>query len=321
VLQKLLIGNQKRPYGLDHLYSSRYTFFQERPFIVEAFNQDARRLGIQSYGVSEDLAYNWRYGVFNQRLIQDEGEYLSDHYQLEFAGRLANTLWYDEAADGRNYMHLAASGAVAQPDGLADGDPDPIGTGRAANEARFRTRPEARTESRWLDTGRIAGAEVYGLVGTEGVVNLGPLQLVAEYLNLWLDRNPGFGDDLHLHGGYMGLSYFLTGEHIPWDREQGILDRVEPFAPFYFAGDPRSRRLCGRGAWQVAVRWSFADLTDQDIAGGIGESVSAALAWYITAHSRMQINYIYGDIHDRAPVAGQTFGTYHAVGTRWLVDF
>ena len=65
VLQKFLIGNQKRPYGLDHLNSSRFNVFQERPFVVEAFNQDSRRLGAVSYGVSDDERFNWRYGVYN----------------------------------------------------------------------------------------------------------------------------------------------------------------------------------------------------------------------------------------------------------------
>ena len=45
-LQTVLLGNQKRPYGLDHLNSSRYNVFMERPFHVEAYNQDARRLGV-----------------------------------------------------------------------------------------------------------------------------------------------------------------------------------------------------------------------------------------------------------------------------------
>ena len=52
VFQTVLIGNQKRPYGLDHLNSSRYNIFIERPFVIEGFNQDARRLGVCSYGVS-----------------------------------------------------------------------------------------------------------------------------------------------------------------------------------------------------------------------------------------------------------------------------
>ena len=138
ILQTLLVGNQKRPYGLDHLNSSRYNVFLERPFVIEAFNQDARRLGIASYGVSDNQRWNWRYGVYNQRLIQDEGNYVSDGLQLELAGRLANTIWYDETSGGRGYAHWALSGTWADPDGTGTTPP------RATNEARFRTRPEAR---------------------------------------------------------------------------------------------------------------------------------------------------------------------------------
>ncbi|MEZ6047780.1 MAG: porin [Planctomycetaceae bacterium] len=122
VLQEVVIGNQKRPYGLDHLNSSRYNVFMERPYIIEAFNQDARRLGIQSYGVSDDEAYNWRFGVFNARLVQDEGLYISDHYQSEIAGRLAHTWWYDECSDGRGYAHFGIAGTAVHPDGSTGGD-------------------------------------------------------------------------------------------------------------------------------------------------------------------------------------------------------
>ncbi len=51
--------------------------------------------------------WNWRYGVYNQRLMQDEGNYTNDHLQPELAGRLANTIWYDEISDGRGYAHWA----------------------------------------------------------------------------------------------------------------------------------------------------------------------------------------------------------------------
>lgn len=321
LFQTLLVGNQKRPYGLDHLNSSRFNIFMERPFIVEAFNQDARRLGVASYGVSEDAAYNWRYGFYNLRLTQDEGIYVGDHYQPEFAGRLANTLWYDEATEGRNYVHAAASGSVANPDGAAGIGPVIPGFGRAANEARFRTRPEARSTTRWLDTLRIPGAELYGLLGAESVVNIGPLQLGGEYMNVWLGREDGFGDGLHFHGGYVYLAYVLTGEHVPWQRDTGTIGRLIPFEHFYFAPGRGLRPLCGWGAWQVAVRWSRADLTDQDVAGGIGQSVTLGINWYWSPNAKMQFNYIYGDIHDHFPIAGETFGTYQIAGARWLVDF
>ena len=110
-LQEVLLGNQKRPYGLDHLNSSRFNVFLERPFVIEGFNQDARRLGLASYGFSDNLRWNWRYGVYNQRNVQGLGNYVDDHLQLEVAGRLANTIWYDDISGGRGYAHWAISGS------------------------------------------------------------------------------------------------------------------------------------------------------------------------------------------------------------------
>ena len=319
VLQKVLIGNQKRPYGLDHLNSSRYNVFIERPFIVESFNQDARRMGIASYGVSDDLAYNWRYGVYNQRLVQDEGNYTNDHLQLEFAARLANTIWYDECSDGRGYAHWAVSGSLAYPDGSTAANNG--GTGPDVNEARFRHRPEARTASRWLDTGVIAGADKYQLLGFEGVVNVGPFQIVGEYLNTWMQRDSGSGNDLYFGGGYLQASYFLTGEHVPWQRKSGTVGRVKPFENFFWVDTCDGCSAGGMGAWQVALRWSYADLTDENIFGGVGENLTVGLNWHWNPNARMQFNYIYGDIDGRQLASGRDGGDYHIVGTRLMIDF
>lgn len=322
ILQELLLGNQKRPYGLDHLNSSRYNVFVERPFVIEAFNQDARRLGLQSYGVSDDLRYNWRYGVFTQRNVQGLGNYIDDHIQGEIAGRFANTIWYDEVSDGRGYAHWAVSGTIAEPS-------DQVVNG---NEARFRTRPEARSTSRWLNTGRISNPNYYQLLGLESVINVGPTQIVGEYQQVWLDRLNG-SPDLTFGGGYAYISYFLTGEHMPWDRETGTLARPKPFQNFWVVERCNGRCAAGWGAWQIAARWSYADFNDRGlstvdgVAGGVGESVTLGLNWYWNANARMQFNYIYGDIDDRevfnaADVSqGLRSGDYHIIGTRWMIDF
>ncbi|TWT80164.1 Porin P precursor [Planctomycetes bacterium CA13] len=311
IFQEVLLGNQKRPFGLDHLNSSRYNVFIERPFVIEAFNEDARRLGLQSYGITDDLAWNWRYGVFNQRNIQDEGNYTGDHLQLQVAGRLANTIWYDETSNGRGYAHWAISGSHAD-----------VSTD-AVSESRFRTRPEARTEStRWLDTGQIAGADYYNLIGLEGVVNLGALQIVGEYQSNWVERDGA--EDVRLDGGYIYASYFLTGEHMPWERKSGTIGRVVPFQNFWMVDSANCGRAAGWGAWQLAARYSKADFSDEDIFGGEGEALTIGMNWHWNTNARMQFNYITGDISNStvgnrmgAPVSGE----YDVYGARFLVDF
>ncbi|MCA9212582.1 MAG: ATPase [Planctomycetales bacterium] len=319
VLQKVLVGNQKRPYGLDHLNSSRYNIFLERPFVIESFNQDSRRLGVVSYGVSDNEAWNWRYGVYNQRLIQDEGNYTNDHLQLELAGRLANTFWYDEVSGGRGYGHWAVAGTLANPDGQTPADNG--GTGPDVNEARFRHRPEARTATRWIDTGVIAGADDYEMIALEGVLNFGALQFVSEYQHMWLQRIDG-APELEFHGAYAQVGYFLTGEHMPWERDSGTLGRIKPFEDFFLVRTCDGCLGRGWGAWQVAARWSYADLRDDNILGGEGESLTLGLNWYWTAYSRMQFNYINGEITNNSVTRGVPLsGNYEIIGCRFMVDF
>lgn len=318
VLRTLLIGNQKRPYGLDHLNSSNSNIFLERPFAVEAFNSDNRRLGICAYGISEDLTYNWRYGIFNMRNVQRDGLYTSDHYQGEVTGRLASTAWYDDTSDGRGYLHLAISGSVAHPDSTNLDPPDDVG--RAESEADYDTRPEARTASRWIDTGEIPGAEWMQLVGLESVLNVGQFQLCGELLTSAVSRSDDFGGDLHFHGGYVYAAWMLTGEHMPWDRRRGTLGRVTPFENFFLVRTCDGGLGHGLGAWQVSTRYSYADLNDGDIFGGRGESLTFGLNWWWTSQARLQMNYIIGEIKDRDIDSGAGFdlvtGDYHIVGTR-----
>jgi phosphate-selective porin OprO/OprP len=308
VLQTLLLGNQKRPYGLDHLNSSRYNVFLERPFVIEANNQDARRLGLASYGVSDDLRWNWRYGVWNQQNVQGLGNYVGDHLQLEVAGRLASTLWYDDISGGRGYMHFAVSGAHA------DTAQNPT------NESRFRTRPEARSSNRWIDTGQIKNSDFYDLLGLETVVNVGPVQFVGEYQSVWVHRDHG-SDNVNFNGGYFYVSYFLTGEHMPWDRKSGTLGRIIPFQNFWMVDRCDGCREAGWGAWQIAARYSNADYSDEDVLGGAGESFTFGLNWYWNPNARMQFNYINGKISDREVGSANVFGDYDIYGVRWMVDF
>jgi phosphate-selective porin OprO/OprP len=310
-LQTLLIGNQKRPYSLDQIHSTRFTIFLERPAIIEAFNQDSRRFGIQSYGYSEDLAYDWRYGVFKSQDIQNLGTVLATpigDYQAEAAGRLART-WWNDASDGRTYAHTAIAGTVASTDPTAPPN----------STAHFQTRPEARTETRWLDTGVIAGANNYELMGLEGVFNYGPLHVEGEFQHVWMQRISE--PDLNFSGGYIYAAWFLTGEHMAWDRQTGQLARTEPFSNFFRVRTTNDAIDGGWGAWQVAVRLSHADLSDLNIHGGISNEVTYSLIWYFNSHSKLIFNCITGDIRDRRSVDGLTAANFTMLGTRLAVDF
>ena len=75
----------------------------------------------------------------------------------------------------------------------------------------------------------------------------------------------------------------------------------------------------GWGAWQVAARYSYADFNDDNIFGGIGKSFTFGLNWHWTPYSRMQFNYIIGDIEDQG--TNLVDANYNIIGSRFMVDF
>ena len=153
----LLVGHQKRPLGLDALNSSKFNVFLERPFAADAFNEGVRRLGIALYGYADGETYGWQAGAFLLGDVARDGRVVGDDAQPSLNGRFFTSPIYQD--EGRIYLHLAAAGTAAFPDG------DAGGSVTNANEARFRARPEARTVNRWLDTGRIAGADFFNTGG------------------------------------------------------------------------------------------------------------------------------------------------------------
>lgn len=323
--QTLLIGNQKRPIGLDHLNSSRHNVFAERPLAVETFNEDARRTGVCMYGYSPEELFHWRYGAFLLENMSRDGRYRGDFTEGGLYARLCSSPWYDKISGGRGYYHWAVAGSVNQTDGNGDIDED-----QNNNEGRFRTRPLARSDSRWWNTGRILGAHSYQQVAVEQMLNIGALQITGEYFTTWLQRNElgGFaGDDLHFHGGYIFASYFLTGEHIPYKRTTGTIDRVKPFENFFLVD--RCCGGCGRGlgALAVALRYDYLDLTDSDIQGGQGYAWTAGLNWYWTAYSKIQTNFVWGSIENAgeaqipSPTLAGIDGDFSILGMRYMIDF
>lgn len=311
--QTLLIGNQKRPLGLDIWNSSQHVLFLERPLALNAFNPNARRIGIQSYGHTDDELWNWQVGLFELQDIKDFGRYIDDAMQLSYNARFTGTPWYDEVSGGRGYLHVGVSNMFATTDANAD----PLST--AANQSRFSVRPELQTSLGWLDTGTIEGGKSFNVTGLESVLNVGSLQFTGEYLTTVVDRQNN--SNLNFQGGYVQAAYFLTGEHEAWDRRAGRLLRPKPLEEFFLVRKGNGDIGRGWGAWQVAARWSSLSLNDQDIHGGSQDNWTLGLNWYWTPYSKVVFNMVDGHIRDRAPIGGFTDGHFTAFGTRLMIDF
>ena len=113
------------------------------------------------------------------------------------------------------------------------------------------------------------------------------------------------------HGGYAQVLYFLTGEHQEYERKEGVFGRVTPYENVRFGGG-------GRGAWQVGLRISHLDLTNDVVNGGRVTDLTAGLNWFLNPNMKIQGNYI---LAQRDGPQGVGDGWFNGLGIRAAFDF
>lgn len=120
---------------------------------------------------------------------------------------------------------------------------------------------------------------------------LGPFSLQAEYF--YADLDTALSDDPEFDGYYAYASYFLTGERRKYSPSRGYFSRVKPLKNF----NPDEG---GWGAWEMGLRYSSLDLTDQDVEGGEAHNITVGLNWYLNPNVRIMFNYVNSDVSDRS---------------------
>jgi phosphate-selective porin OprO/OprP len=112
-----------------------------------------------------------------------------------------------------------------------------------------------------------------------------------------------------LPGAYAQVGWFLTGEHRPYDRACGAIDRVKPFANFFFVNTSDGRAF-GSGAWEIAARISYLNLNDENVRGGELTDFTAGLNWYWNPYTKVVFNYIHAwnDAETIDPATGRPIG-------------
>jgi phosphate-selective porin OprO and OprP len=158
---------------------------------------------------------------------------------------------------------------------------------------RYRDRPEARPDgNRLIDTGNISGVSSTTKYGLELAFQSGPFSAEAEYISVDLSRDAGA--EPTFSGYHVQSSYVLTGEKRGY--RNGVFRGITP-------------GQAGRGAWEVAARYSSVDLIDSGFQGGKQDNFTLGLNYYASANVRFMLNYIMVDVKDsNATVGGIVVG-------------
>jgi len=281
LLGHVRVGHFKEPFGLEQLTSSRYPTFIERSINDEGNFVPGRRPGLMAFDDYLNARGTWAVGMFRTETDNGAEPPIARDDDGGWALTTRGTFlpWYDEGSGGRGLLHVG--GAYSFRD-LDDGT------------IRFRARPEAHLAHYIVDTANIADAVDYHLFGLETALVYGPLSVQGEYFHTLVNRTAGL-DNLDFRGGYVYVSYFLTGEHRPYKKSAGVFDRVRPFENFFRVRTCDGDCATGKGAWEVAYRYSYLDLNDVDVLGGRAGLHTFGVNWYLNPYTRVMWNYVAAD--------------------------
>jgi len=301
LLGHVRVGHFKMPLGLEQLTSSKYITFMERSLPVDQ-GFEGRRTGLMAFDHNDAESSTWAIGAFVTQIPENPPIFQNDGGGVSLSMRYTYLPWYDEGSGGRGLLHT----------GIAYNYGD-VANGRSV---RVRQRPESHLALRVVDTGNLDVPD-FQYLGLETAFVYGPFSAQAEYNNFWLDRT---GDpSAHFQGAYGYVSYFLTGENRVYKRTSGTFDRVKPHENFFRVRDADGDVQMGKGAWEVAYRYSFLDLNDDVIIGGYVRDHTVGLNWYLNPYTRLMFNYVNSQTTDYPGVAG--IGRVNIFETRVQIDF
>jgi phosphate-selective porin OprO and OprP len=288
-------GHVKIPMGIESMTSNRVFTFVERAAMFDAFLPEYGP-GFLVFDSIQDAKLTW--AACAHRLDPTTNGTDVGDGQWNGTFRLSSLVY--NTADDRHYMHVGGAYSIRDDRG---------GT------VRFRARPEWRDtttisslNNRFVDTGELS-ADHYSLYQAEAAWVAGAFSAQTEYIYADVDET---GGRQGFNGGYGMLSYFVTGESRPYDKRTGRFGRVKPIENFFLtrgkSNIARSFGGHGRGAWEVASRYSWVDLSSTDVRGGIMENVSVGVNWYWNYNFRMQWNYVHTlrNADDPASISGAT---------------
>ena len=267
---RLRLGQFREPFGLESHTGADYLTFAERSVISRL--EPRRATGVLALGEYAEQRGTWAVSV--TRAADDQGLSLGAGGDATVSARVTGLA--RAQADDTDLVHLGASVRIANP---------------RDDRLQVALRPESFLAPTVLDSGATPIERALSYDAQLAWVR-GPFSLQMEWTRT--DAAAPAGPDPALEGAYVFASWFVTGESRAYNRAKGSFGRVRPARPW-------NGRRGGPGAWELAARYSFAEL--DDVANAADEdrlrSLTLGVNWYQTDNARIVFNYIAGEREDR----------------------
>lgn len=325
------LGHHKTPQGLESDdWSSNMTFtYMERSTMSNAFYQNFGTGIVFTNNIAPDqIGQRATYAAMFYRPQDGENGAAYADGDYAFTGRLSGLPIYMN--DGRCLLHLALSATYrhnrngnatvnATPEMFDfNGGDNGYGVQTAVNGTNVTNmnpsvngvlagnkNPNGANAAALVSTGAITStAET--VFGSELLYINGPFSIQAEYAVLTFVDSVGAGGfkgstgNLTVSGGYIAVSYLLTGENRTYDTRLGRLgtNYLEVRTPFWLVRDANGYFNGGLGAWELEARFSHLDLNTHDINGGETDALNLGLVWHLNNNVRVTFDYLRQNRYD-----------------------
>ena len=321
-------GNQKDPFGFEHLTSSRWLNFMERSYAQDLYEGPFNNgfvPGVRLLNTTDDKRATWSVGAF-KNTVNPFG-FIDNSSGNAAVGRLTWLPYYED--EGKKLLHLGVAGRAMQTNN---------GQVRYRTRGNLRDGPPGPLNAIYLDSGSLQGDWI-NQVGLELVGNNGPWSFQSEYFGNWLYNttsatgafekflpvgsttlNPNYGT-YFTNSGYAEVLYFVTGESRSYDRLEARFDRPIPRNNFYIVRDSTGRLRASEGAVQVAMRYQYVCLSDHEINGGTLNALTFGVNWMFNPNSRLYFNYDFAYRDFTNNLNNNASGWITGFGTRLAFDF
>jgi len=267
---RIRFGNHHMPLGLEQQTSSKYITFMERSIVSDAQDgagEAGRAMGITSFSHGD----NWTLGLGAHLEGTSKNLAFEENEDWGVGGRVT----FAPIAEKTKNIHLGAAYHYQSYEN--DG-----------KELGVSFRPEAHLSPvKPFTTGNVGQLDDGLSIGLEAAGVWGPFSAQSEYtyFDMNSSNNSTKGDDPNFNTWYVYGSYFLTGESRSYSAKKGNFGRVKP------------KEIVGQGgsgAWELALRYSYADLENKSsfgATGNKGDVSTIGLNWYATPNIRFMANY------------------------------
>ena len=288
---QLKFGNFKQPFGLEEITSSRLLTFPERAMAMLAFETD-RQFGLEysKWGTLGKIPFNLRSSIYTQTLSNET----KNDYEKEV----------DETGTGASARFVVApqiNEDLLLHGGLAFVYDTPFDE---SETMEFKSEAETKNgDLEWIATKDIREVDYALRYGFEGILQYKNFHFQGEYVMANIIRlEESTAGDASFDGGYAYLSWMPTGERRPWSMDDGEFGQVMP----------KNKKT---GAWELAARYSYLNLTDEDakssssdssgpILGGRANIYTFGLNWYANPNVKFQLAYSIVDLNVNANSEG-----------------